>query len=365
VEPPREKQEREATLNQAPRREANERQLDGSHEEQIEFVCECSKQACKELISLRVEECEFVRRAPNRLVVRMGHVDYASEHVIMEEPGRNQATWRICRMNLAIHGLSGDVKLGDSLLDNKFAGSRADFVMANPPFNMKKWGAASVAKDARWAYGEPPDQNANYAWIQHFIHHLTPDGRAGFVMANGSLTSNTRGEGEIRQKIVEADLVDSVVALPGQLFFTTAIPVCLWFVDRNKTSSDERDRRDETLFVDARAMGQKISRTQIDLTDDEIRRIAGAYHAWRGEAEAGAYEDVPGFCKAATLSEIEQAGFALTPGRYVGAAFEEEDEATFDERMRAVVGKLRADFAEAERLGTEVKKALGALGYEL
>jgi type I restriction enzyme M protein len=163
----------------------------------------------------------------------------------------NQATWRICRMNLAIHALTNDVKLGDSLLDDKFAGARVDFVMANPPFNMKKWGAASVAKDARWTYGEPPDNNANYAWIQHFIHHLSPDGRAGFVMANGSLTSNTNGEGKLRRRLVEADLIDCIVALPGQLFFTTGIPVCLWFVDRNKASSGERDRRGEVLFVDA------------------------------------------------------------------------------------------------------------------
>jgi type I restriction enzyme M protein len=277
----------------------------------------------------------------------------------------NQATWRICRMNLAIHGLSGDVKLGDSLLDDKFAGARADFVMANPPFNMKRWGAASVAKDARWTYGEPPDSNANYAWIQHFIHHLTPDGRAGFVMANGSLTSNVRGEREIRRKIVEADLVDCVVALPGQLFFTTGIPVCLWFVDRNKASSSERDRRGETLFVDARAMGQKISRTQIDLTEDEIARIARAYHSWRGESEASKYADEPGFCKAATLKEIEQAGFALTPGRYVGAPIELEDVAAYEERMRELVAQLRDDFAESDRLAAEVKRALGALGQDI
>lgn len=277
----------------------------------------------------------------------------------------NQATWRICRMNLAIHGLSGDVKLGDSLLDDKFAGARADFVMANPPFNMKKWGAASVAKDARWTYGEPPDSNANYAWIQHFIHRLTPDGRAGFVMANGSLTSNTRGEGDIRRKLVEADLLDCVVALPGQLFFTTPIPVCLWFVDRNKASSSERDRRGETLFVDARALGQKISRTQIELTEEELAHIVRIYHAWRGQADAGEYTDELGFCKAVALAEIEQARFALTPGRYVGAAVEEEDEAVFEERMRELVTQLRADFAESERLTAEVRNALGAVGHEL
>jgi type I restriction enzyme M protein len=277
----------------------------------------------------------------------------------------NQATWRICRMNLAIHGITNDVKLGDSLLDDKFAGARADFVMANPPFNMKKWGAASVAKDARWAYGVPPDGNANYAWIQHFIHHLTPDGRAGFVMANGSLTSTTSGEGQIRRALVEADLVDCIVALPGQLFFTTGIPVCLWFVDRNKASSGERDRRGETLFIDSRAMGSKISRTQIELSDDELARIARAYHTWRGQPQGGDYADEPGFCKATTLSEIASAGFALTPGRYVGAAAFEEDVGAFEERMTTLVAELREGFAESQSLTAEVKRALGAIGYEL
>jgi type I restriction enzyme M protein len=230
---------------------------------------------------------------------------------------------------------------------------------------MKKWGAASVAKDARWAFGEPPDSNANYAWIQHFVHHLTPDGRAGFVMANGSLTSNTRGEGEIRRKIVEADVVDCIVALPAQLFFTTGIPVCLWFVDRNKASSGERDRRGETLFADVRSMGQKISRTQIDLTDEEIARIADAYHAWRGEPDAGTYEDVPGFCKAAMAEEIAAAGYVLAPGRYVGVAYEEEDEAAFEACMADLVEQLREGFADTERLTAEVKRALRAVGYEV
>lgn len=277
----------------------------------------------------------------------------------------NQATWRICRMNLAIHGITNDVKLGDSLLEDKFTGARVDFVMANPPFNMKKWGAASVAKDARWTYGEPPDANANYAWIQHFIHHLAPDGRAGFVMANGSLTTNTRGEGEIRRRLVEADLVDCIVALPGQLFFTTGIPVCLWFVDRNKASNGGRDRRGETLFIDARSMGSKISRTQIELADDEIARIEGAYHAWRGQLEAGEYTDNPGFCRAAALAEIGAAGFALSPARYVGTAAVEDNEGAFEERMAELVAHLREDFAESERLSAEVKKALRAAGYAL
>jgi type I restriction enzyme M protein len=268
-------------------------------------------------------------------------------------------------MNLAIHGLSGDIKLGDSLLDDKFAGARADFVIANPPFNMKKWGAASVAKDARWTYGEPPDSSANYAWIQHFVHHLTPDGRAGFVMANGSLTTTTRSEGHVRLKIVEADLLDCIVALPAQLFFTTGIPVSLWFVDRNKRSECERDRRGETLFIDARLMGRKISRTQIELAEEEIARIEDAYHAWRGQPGAGKYVDEPGFCKAASMAEIEQAGFALTPGRYVGAGIEEVDEAALGEQARELVDRLRDDFAENERLTADVRKALRAVGHDI
>jgi type I restriction enzyme M protein len=278
----------------------------------------------------------------------------------------NHATWRIAKMNLAIHGLGGDIKLGDSLLDDKFPGMRADFVMANPPFNMKKWGAAAVAGDARWTYGEPPDSSGNYAWIQHFIHHLAPDGRAGFVMANGSLTSNTRGEREIRRRIIEAALVDCIVTLPGQLFFTTGIPVCLWFVDRNKASHDERDRRGETLFIDARSMGSKISRTQIELSEEEVVRIAGTYHSWRGQPGAGEYLEEAGFCKSATLDEITAAGFALTSGRYVGSsAAEEEDEEALEQRMAELVAQLREDFIESERLAAEVRRGLRAVGYEV
>jgi type I restriction enzyme M protein len=277
----------------------------------------------------------------------------------------NQATWRICKMNLAIHGLGGEIRLGDSLLDDKFPTTKADFVIANPPFNLKQWGAARAAKDPRWAYGEPPDANANYAWIQTFISHLTPDGRAGFVMANGSLTSKTNGEGAIRQRIVEDDLVDCIVALPPQLFFTTGIPVCLWFLDRNKASSGERDRRGEVLFIDARQMGSKISRTQIELTDSELARISNTFHAWRGQAEVGGYLDQPGFCKAAKLAEIAEADFALTPGRYVGAAVVEEDDGAHEARMADLVVQLADDFAESERLTEDVRRALKSVGYEL
>jgi type I restriction enzyme M protein len=276
----------------------------------------------------------------------------------------NQATWRIGRMNLAIHALAGDIRLGDSLLNDQHPGLKANFVLANPPFNQDKWGAAQVAEDARWKFGTPPDSNANYAWIQHFIHHLSPDGRAGFVMANGSLTSNQSGEGGIREAIIRNDLVDCVVACPGHLFYTTQIPVCLWFLDRNKSSSSERDRHGEVLFIDARQLGHKISRTQIEFSEDEIQRIADTYHAWRGTT-AGKYGDEKGFCASVPLEEIEKHGFALTPGRYVGAPESEEDEIEFEEKMAGLVDQLTDQLAESERLTGEVRKALGATGYEV
>lgn len=279
---------------------------------------------------------------------------------------RNQATWRIGRMNLAIHGLSGEIKYteGGSLLDDAFANVKADFVMANPPFNQSQWSTPAILDDVRWANGAPPAGNANYAWIQHFLHHLAPNGRAGFVMANGSLTTMTGGEGKIRESLVRSDIVDCIVALPGQLFYTTGIPVCLWFFDRNKGSSTERDRREETLFIDARQMGSKISRTQIELTDEEIARIASTYHAWRGTTEAD-YNDQPGFCKGSDLHEIEAATFTLSPGRYVGAPESEEDEVAFEEQMAALVDKLAEEMAENERLAVEVKSALAKVGYEV
>jgi len=276
----------------------------------------------------------------------------------------NQATWRIGRMNLAIHALAGEIELGDSLLDDQHPGLKADFVLANPPFNEDKWGAEQVADDARWRFGRPPASNANYAWIQHFIHHLAPDGRAGFVMANGSLTSNQSGEGVIREAIVRDDLVDCIVACPGQLFYTTQIPVCLWFLDRDKESGSERDRRGEMLFIDGRQMGQKISRTQIEFSDKEIARITETYHAWRGTID-GKYEDEKGFCASITLDEIEKHDFALSPGRYVGAPESEEDEIEFEEKMAGLVDRLADELAESKRLTGEVKKALGSVGYEV
>lgn len=266
-------------------------------------------------------------------------------------------------MNLAIHGLAGNVALGNSLLDDQHPALKADFVIANPPFNQKKWGADRVKDDVRWKWGLPPDGNANYAWIQHFASHLAPDGRAGFVLANGSLTSSTSGEGTIREALIRDDLVDCIVALPGQLFYTTGIPVCLWFLDRSKASAGERDRRGETLFIDARGLGHKISRTQIELSDSEIQRVAETYAAWRGQLDAGEYQDIAGFCASVDLPVIERSQFTLSPGRYVGAPDEEEDEVEFEERMAALVETLERELAENERLAGEVKLALQQIGY--
>ncbi len=222
----------------------------------------------------------------------------------------------------------------------------------------------AVREGRRALHGLPPDGNANYAWIQHFASHLAPDGRAGFVLANGSLTSQQSGEGAIREALVRDDLVDCIVALPAQLFYTTGIPVCLWFLDRSKTSAGERDRRGETLFIDARSMGAKISRTQIELGDSEIARIVTAYSAWRGQEDAGAsYADEPGFCASATLADIEANDWTLSPGRYVGAPEEEEDEVAFEERMAELVEQLENDMAENERLAGKVREALARVGY--
>lgn len=273
-----------------------------------------------------------------------------SERFVEERGGRlgdiaiygqesNSTTWRLAMMNLAIRGL--DANLGgqhaDSFHNDLHKDLRADFILANPPFNMSDWGGERLREDARWKYGIPPVNNANYAWIQHFIHHLSPTGVAGFVMANGSMSTNTTSEGEIRRSIIEADLVDCMIALPGQLFYTTQIPVCLWFVARNKKNGKFRNRRGHTLFIDARKLGTLIDRTHKDFSEEEIDKVAATYHAWRlsacGDAQAGGvgadnhppYEDLPGFCKSATTDEIREHGYVLTPGRYVGAAEIEDD----------------------------------------
>jgi type I restriction enzyme M protein len=276
----------------------------------------------------------------------------------------NQATWRIGRMNLAIHALAGDIELGDSLLDDKHSGLKADFVLANPPFNEKKWGAAQVADDARWKFGLPSDSNANYAWIQHFIHHLAPNGRAGFVMSTGTLSTKQNSEGEVREAIVRDDLVDCIVACPAQLFYTTPIAVCLWFLDRNKNNSADgvREHSGETLFIDARLFGHKISRTQFELSADEIEHIAGVYRQWR--EPDGAYTDEPGFSRSATIENIEADGFNLNPGRYVGAPEALFDVEGYRERMAVLTSQLDHQFSRNAELEDEIRLGLRELGYD-
>jgi type I restriction enzyme M protein len=286
----------------------------------------------------------------------------------------NPTTWRLCKMNLAIRGIEGNIgpNNADSFLNDLHKDLRADFILANPPFNMKAWGGEQLQKDVRWRYGVPPNRNANYAWVQHMIHHLAPSGMLGLVLANGSMSSNTSNEGQIRRAIVEADLIDCMVALPGQLFYTTGIPVCLWFLAKNKSALPSpagrgvggegfRDRRGETLFIDARQMGEMIDRTHRELSEEDIDKIAGTYHAWRGEPEAGEYENVPGFCKSATLDEIRGHEQILTPGRYVGILDLDDDDEPFEERMERLTAELREQFQEAQRLQKAIETALSEL----
>lgn len=280
---------------------------------------------------------------------------------------RNEATWRICKMNLVLRGIPNErILLGDTFTNNLHKDLRADYIITNPPFNMKDWGAARVAGDVRLRFRQPPNSNANYMWIQHFIHHLAPNGRAGFVMANGSLSVGGI-EGEIRKGIIEADLVDCIVACPPQLFFTTGIPVSLWFIAKNKNETVKgcRNRRGETLFIDARKLFQKISRTQNEFTKEHIEQIANIYRAWRGEPEADEYEDVPGFCKSATPDDMRSHGYALTPGRYVGTEDIEDDNEPFEEKMERMTAELAEQFRQAEELKKRIRASLEEVGYEV
>jgi type I restriction enzyme M protein len=266
-------------------------------------------------------------------------------------------------MNLAIRGIDAQIAHGDSFHNDKHPDLKANYVLANPPFNDSDWRGELLKDDKRWVYGVPPAGNANYAWVQHFIHHLAPTGLAGFVLANGSMSSNQSGEGEIRKGIIEADLVDCMVALPGQLFYSTQIPVCLWFLARNKKNSRFRDRRGETLFIDGRKLGSMVDRTHRELTDDDLAKIAGTYHAWRGDKDAGEYLDVSGFCMAAKLDDIRKHGHVLTPGRYVGAEATEDDGEPFNEKMKRLATTLREQQVEAAKLDAAIAANLKRLGY--
>ncbi len=294
----------------------------------------------------------------------------------------NYTTWRLAIMNLAIRGIDADIRWGDSFLQNKHKDLRADYIIANPPFNSEDWGFSKIKEDARWAYGTPPaggprkqkdgsiitvdGGNANYAWIQHFLHHLSPDGLAGFILANGSMSTQTGGEGEIRKALIEADLVDCMIALPGQLFYTTPIPVCLWFLTRSKKADKKRGfraRKGETLFIDARKMGMLMDRTHRDLSLDEVSEIARTYHAWRGEAKDGTYEDRAGFCQMAKIEDIRKHHYVLTPGRYVGAEAIEDDGVPFEEKMAELSDKLYQHIRESAELDSSITKNLEVLGY--
>lgn len=277
----------------------------------------------------------------------------------------NPTTWRLAKMNLAIRGI--DANLGgenaDTFHKDLHKDLKVEYVLANPPFNDSDWGGDRLREDARWKYGVPPAGNANFAWVQHFIHHLAPNGMAGFVLANGSMSSNQSGEGEIRKAILEADLVDCMVALPGQLFYSTPIPVCLWFLARNKKEPRFRSRAGETLFIDARNLGTMMDRVHRELTLKDIAMVAGTYHAWRGDKGAGKYEDAPGFCKSAKIAEIAQYGHALTPGRFVGAGAKEEDEEPFEQKMKRLTQELRQSQEQADKLDAAIAANLKGLGY--
>ncbi|MBI5526705.1 MAG: SAM-dependent DNA methyltransferase [Deltaproteobacteria bacterium] len=334
-----------------------------------------------------------------------------SEKFIEEHGGRvgdisiygqesNPTTWRLANMNLAIRGIDGNLgaENADSFHRDLHPDLKADYVLANPPFNDSDWRGDQLREDKRWKYGVPPTGNANFAWVQHFIHHLNPTGMAGFVLANGSMSSNQSGEGEIRKKIIEADIVDCMIALPGQLFYSTQIPVCLWFICRDKSGKPSpglrppspsgrgaggegyRDRRGEVLFIDARKLGMLIDRVHRELTAADIARIAGTYHSWRtvgphpasghplpmGEGRdegVAVYRDMPGFCMAAKLADIQKHGHVLTPGRYVGAEAVEDDGEPFDEKMKRLVAQLREQQTEAARLDAAIARNLKELGY--
>ena len=310
-----------------------------------------------------------------------------SEKFALEHEGRigdiaiygqesNYTTWRLCKMNLAVRGIDADIKWNSegSFHKDELRDLKADYILANPPFNISDWGGDRLREDVRWKYGVPPASNANFAWVQHIVHHLAPSGVAGVVLANGSMSSTQNNEGAIRQALIEGvkgapGVVDCMVALPGQLFYSTQIPVCLWFLARDKSNgiarnAKLRDRRNEILFIDARKLGHMVDRTRKEFSDADIEKITRTYHAWRGEGEAGTYEDVAGFCKSATLEEIKGHGYVLTPGRYVGAADVEDDDMPFAERFAALQAKLKGQFAEAERLTDAILKKLAGVGVD-
>ena len=273
----------------------------------------------------------------------------------------NYTTWRLAMMNLAVRGIDSDIRWNNegSFHKDELQDLKADFILANPPFNVSDWGGDRLREDVRWKFGIPPAGNANYGWLQHIHHHLAPNGTAGVVLANGSMSSGQSGEGEIRRAMVEGDVVDCMIALPGQLFYSTQIPACLWFLTRNKNPGHGwRDRRGEVLFIDARKLGYMVDRTRKEFSDEDIAKMAGTYHSWRGNPDMDAYEDEPGFCRVADLEEIREHNHVLTPGRYVGAAEAEADDVPFEERFAELKATLAEQFSEAKELSALIQTKL-------
>jgi type I restriction enzyme M protein len=278
----------------------------------------------------------------------------------------NQTTYRLCRMNLAIRQIDGSQVIWNnegSFLNDAHKDLKADFILANPPFNDSDWSGQLLTKDPRWKYGIPPASNANYAWLEHMIYHLSPKGIMACVLANGSLSSQTNNEGEIRKQLIENDLVDCIIGLPKQLFYNTGIPACLWFISRKKTGNGDRKRSGEILFIDAGEIGRMKDRTHREFYEDDIAKIAGTYHNWR--TKDGKYEDTKGFCKSTTLAEIQKHNFVLTPGRYVGIKDEMDDGIPFEEKMKKLTIELAGQIEEEVKINKEIKNHLGKIGFEM
>ena len=278
----------------------------------------------------------------------------------------NSTTWRLAQMNLAIRGIDSNLgpKPGDTLHEDLHRDLRADYVIANPPFNISDWGQPLLKDDVRWKYGVPPSGNANFAWVQHFVHHLAPRGVAGFVLANGSMSTQQGGEGEIRKALVEADLVDCIVALPGQLFYSTGIPVCLWFLARDKSDPRFRDRRGETLFIDARQLGTMVTRVHRELTAENVARVSAVYHAWRGDTGSGTYEDEAGFCRSASVAVVREHGHVFTPGRYVGVGASAAESESAEDKFTRLVGLLKKQQLEARTIDERIMLSLNEVGLD-
>lgn len=331
----------------------------------------------KSIVSLMVAMLEPYKGRIYDPCCGSGGMFVMSEKFVEEHQGRiddlsiygqesNQTTWKLCRMNLAIRGIDGsNVRWNTegSFLKDAHLDLKADFILANPPFNDSDWSGELLSEDPRWQYGMPPSGNANYAWMQHMLYHLAPHGRMGLILSNGSLSSSQSGEGEIRKRIVENDLVDCIIMLPKQLFYNTGIPACLWFLSRDKSRKDERKRTGETLFIDASEKGFMKDRTHRDFADADIADIVNTYRKWR-MGDAG-YADIKGFCKGAILADIQKHNFVLTPGRYVGIPDEVDDGIPFEEKMKKLTTELKGQLEEEKTLNTEIDKQLTSIGFAL